>query len=289
MSDEKKFKSEFKPPVCTTQPWKNLIPVDQRDDVLRKIKEETVEIYGYSMDACTKRKACFTKTCIGRELPWKSPTAKPYLEKLKATHRIQNDELFIDNCSSCPIAKTCTSTCSQVNDFINRTSEPEMQFVYQENLESYNQEQVQASGERPKEQGLELPWDILTPAKARVIRKYLYEQKDFLLVAKELSLNNQAEAKYSYYSAINKLSEWAVMRKFYTENKNNLTNQQKQVIYEVYFNNKELTDLAKELNISIAAISQTIKRVVDKYIIKWPVFVKKENGKVIYNVPEIFK
>lgn len=289
MSNEKKFKFDHKPPACTTQPWKNLIPVDQRDDVLRKIKEETVEIYGYSMDACTKRKTCFTKTCGGRELPWKSPTAKPYLEKLKTTHKIQNDELYIDNCASCPIARTCTSTCSQVNDFINRASNPEMQFVYQENLESYNQEEVMSSGERPKETNLELPWDILTPAKARVIKKYLYEQKDFLLVAKELGLNNQSEAKYSYYSAINKLSEWAIMRKFISENASKLTETQRKILVDVYIHNKDLTSIAETANISVAAVSQTINRVVSKFSIKWPIFVKKEGNKVIYNVPEIFK
>lgn len=287
--NEKKFKQDNKPPACTTQPWKYLIPAEQRDDVLRKIKEETVEIYGYSMDSCTKRKTCFTKTCIGRELPWKSPTAKPYLEQLQKTHRIENNELHIDNCATCPIAKTCTSTCSQVNDFINRTSEPEMQFVYQENLESYNQEQVQASGERPKEQGLELPWDILTPAKARVIRKYLYEQKDFLLVAKELDLNNQAEAKYVFYSALTKLSEYGIVRKFLEENSEKLTEKQRLIMDEVYFKNKSLTEVAEQYTISVPAVTGMINRVVEKYSLKWPVFVRKEDQKVIYNVPEVLK
>lgn len=289
MSNEKKFKLDHKPPACTTQPWKNLIPIEQRDNILRKIKEETVEIYGYSMDSCTKRKTCFTKTCIGRELPWKSPTAKPYLEQLKTTHRIQNDELFIDNCSTCPIAKTCTSTCSQVNDFINRASDPQIQFVYQENLEAADETYTQSSGERPKEQGLELPWDILTPAKARVIRKYLYEHKDFLIVAKELDLNNQAEAKYVFYSALTKLSEYGIMRRFLEQNSEKLTEKQRLMMGEVYLKNKSLTEVAEQYNISVPAVTGMINRIVDKFSIKWPVFVRKEDQKVIYNVPEVLK
>ena len=285
------FKKQQRQKACTTRPWAYLIPIDIRIETLAQVKVECVQIYGHDFEECDKRKVCFTKTCMGRDLEWKSPTALPYLQRFAKIVGINEGDQYkiTTDCQKCPIYKTCTSTCSQVNDFINRSSDPQVQFVYQENLETSNEEYTQSKGERPKEQGLELPWDILTPAKARVIRKYLYEHKDFLIVAKELDLNNQAEAKYFYYSAINKLSEWAVMRKFYNENKNSLTNQQKQVIHEVYINNKDLTELAKELNVSVAAISQTLKRVVSKYAVKWPIFVKKEKGKIVYNVPEIFK
>lgn len=283
------FKKKHKPPACTTQPWKHLIPVDQQDEVLRKIKEETVEIYGYSMDSCTKRKTCFTKTCLGRELPFKSPTAAPYLEQLKLTHKMVNNELYIDNCSTCPIAKTCKSTCSQVNDFINRTSEPEMNLVYTGNLEALSPEIIVEGSDRPKQEDLELPWDILTPHKARVIKKYLYEQKDFLLVAKELDLNNQAEAKYVFYSALTKLSEYGTMRKFLEENLQKLTEKQQLVLDEVYLKNKSLTEVAEQYSISVPAVTGMINRVVEKFSIKWPVFVRKEDQKVIYNVPEVLK
>lgn len=287
--NEKKFKQQNKPAACTQAPWKFLIPIDQRDETMRKIREETITAYGYSMDECTKRKTCFTKSCMGRELPWKSETAKPYLEQLKQTHKVINDELYIDNCSGCPIAKTCSSPCYQVNDWINRSTEQETQFIYQENLENYNQEQVQSTGIRPKEQGLQLPWDILNTQKAKVIRKYLYEQKDFLMVAKELDLNNQAEAKYVFYSALTKLSEYAVMRKFLDDNLTKLTEKQQHILEQVYFQNKSLTEVAEDVNTSVAAITNIINRVVEKHKIAWPVFVKKEGTKVIYNVPEILK
>lgn len=289
MSNENKFKKTNKPAACTTPPWKNLIPLNKRDEVLRKIKEETIEHYGYSMDSCTKRKVCFTKTCLGRELPWKSPTAKPYLEQLQNTHRIQNEELYIDNCVSCPIAKSCSSPCSQVNDYMNRSNEPEMHFVYKENLEAVNEEELDSGVDKPKEGGLQLPWDILSPQKSKIIRKYLYEQKDFLAVARELDLNNQAEAKYVFYSALTKLSEYGIMRKFIDENREKLTEKQQLILDEIYFKNKSLTEVAEQYNISVPAVTGMINRVLEKYKLSWPVFVRKEDQKVIYNVPEVLK
>lgn len=290
MSNEKKFKQDNKPSACTAPPWKNLIPVDQRDDILRKIRQETIAEYGYSMDECTKRKTCFTKTCLGRELPWKSETAKPYLEQLKTTHKVVNDELFIDNCSTCPIAKTCTSACSQVNDFINRSYVQEMNFTLQDDVDVTNEEEVNPFAPvKEKEKDLKLPWDILTTQKARVIRKYLYEQKDFLAVARELDLNNQAEAKYVFYSALTKLSEYGTVRRFLEKNKDKLTEKQQLILNEIYFKNKSLTEVAEQYSISVPAVTLMVGRVVEKFNVHWPVFVRKEGHKVIYNVPEVLK
>lgn len=288
---ESEFKKEKRQKACTSRPWAFLVPKDIRNEILFKVKEECVEIYGRDFEACDKRKICFTKTCMGRELEWKSPTALPYLKEFaKLTGIKENDEYkVITNCQTCPIYKTCTSTCGQVNDWINRASEPETPFIYQENLENYNQEVAQSSGERPKEEGFELPWDILSSQKAKVIKKYLYEQKDFLAVAKELDLNNQAEAKYVFYSALTKLSEYGIMRKFLHENSDKLTEKQQLILDQIYFKNNSLTDVAESCNISVPAVTGMVTRVLDKYKLSWPVFVRKEGQKVIYNVPEILK
>ena len=88
MVDEKAFKRIHKPPACTKAPWEHLVTGPNKDNILRAIRQETIAIYGQSMDECPKRKVCFTKSCIGRPLPFKSPTAKPYLDQLKLTHNI---------------------------------------------------------------------------------------------------------------------------------------------------------------------------------------------------------
>lgn len=288
--NEKDFKKTFKLPVCTVAPWYSLLPKDEKDNLMRKIRQETIELYGHSMDECPKRKVCLTKTCIGRPLPWKSKTALPYLEKLKTTHNIQNDELFISNCDSCTISKTCKNSCYQINDYLNRGYNKEPELVIQENLENHTQV-ISIGGDFEVEnlKNQEIPWDCLTNTRQLVVKKYLYEGKDFLTIAKELDITNQARAKYEFYSALTRLSEFAVIRKFIDENENKLTSKQKRVLIMIYKTNLSLTQVASIENMSKQSIQQIMKRLINKFNIKWSVFVRKQKGKTIYNVPGVFK
>jgi len=290
--NESSFKKAFKPAACTTQPWKYLIPKDIREDTLHKIRQETLQAYGYSMDECTKRATCLTKACMGRELPWLSPTAKPYLEQLRATHTITNDELYLTGCEVCPIANLCKSPCYQVNDYLNRFKTKEPNLVYQENLENHTPT-ISYEYSRPTTLlNKDIPWDCLTDLKQQIVRKYLYEGKDFLTIAKELDLNNQSRVKYEFYSALNKLSEVGVMRDFLKENEEVLRNEninQFEILQEIYINNLSTVDLAEKRGISKQAVGQTLTRVLSKYKITFITFVKKVGNKVVYNVPEVFK
>jgi predicted DNA-binding protein YlxM (UPF0122 family) len=290
--NENSFKKKFKPAACTMQPWRYLIPKDIREDTLHKIRQETMQAYGYSMDECPKRTVCFTKDCIGRPLPWLSPTAKPYLEKLKLTHNIKDDEMFITGCEGCPIVKDCKSPCYQVNDYLNRFKTKEPNLVFQENLENHisiiEHEEVKPNIFTNKD----IPWDCLTTKKQELVRKYLYEGKDFLTIAKEMDLNNQARVRYEFYSALNRLSEYAIMREFLKENEEVLRNEssnQYDILKEIYINNLSIVDTAEKRGISKQAVGQTLTRVLTKYKISFTTFVKKVGKKVVYNVPEVFK
>lgn len=289
--DEKRFKRTFRPPACTMAPWYNLVPKDQRDSVMRAIRQETVEAYGYSMDQCPKRKTCLTKSCIGRPLPFKSETAKPYLEKLKQTHKVENEELYITNCDSCQLVTSCKNPCYQLNDFLNRSSTKEVELISQENLENHVIENITTNDNINNfmSTNTNIPWDCLTETRKLVIKKYLYESKDFYQIAKEMDLNNQARVKYEFYSALTRLSEFAVMRKFIMDNEKLLTQNQLDTLNAVYIDNISLTDIAKNWKVSKQAVQQSLTRVITKYNIKWSVFVSKQGNKIVYNVPELFK
>lgn len=288
--DEKTYKSSNKFAACTVAPWYNLIPKENREVVMRKIRQETLEAYGYSMDECPKRKTCLTKKCIGRPLPFKSETARPYLEKLRSTHKVENEELFISNCDECPIVKTCKNPCHQVNDFLNRGSNKEAELVSQQTLENHANHVINESSIRPQLiSATKIPWDCLTDIRAEVVKKYLYEGKDFYAISKEMDLNNQARVKYEFYSALTRLSEFAVMRKFLSDKKANLTQKQQIILSHLYEDNLTLTDVASILNTSKQAVQQLLTRLIKSHNIKWTVFVKKHKNKIIYNVPGMFK
>lgn len=287
--DDIDFKKKFKFPACTQVPWKNLIPREEREAVLRQVRQEVIDAYGHTLDECPKRKLCWTKNCMGRPLEWKSASALPYLKKFAAIVGIQEGEdYFVKDCGGCPIRTTCSSPCYQINDFINRDKVKEPQIYYKDSIDNLDSSETTLTDKTVDYfNTFSIPWDSLNKRKSDTVKKYLYEQRDFKYVADSLGLTNQAAAKYEFYSALNKLSEFGIMRRFLIANQEKLTENQKKILNEVYFNNTSLTNTAKKLNITKQAVSIAISRVIKLNKIKWHVFVKKSGNKVIYNLMEV--
>lgn len=288
MNNDKTWKLRNKPPACTRPPWRYLIPYKDRPEILRKIRQECVEIYGKSFDECSKRLDCVGKDCVGRPLPWKSPTARRYLEQLKKTHKIVNEELYIEGCETCPLVKTCKKPCLEVIDSSNKTKSREPKLIYKDFLDNLQRESVEDTDLRTLNTK-NIPWDILDDTKKEVIKKYVSENKDFKTIANQLGLTNQARVKYIFYSSLTKLSEYAIVREFIEENKFLITPKQLRVLNLIYKENKTKTEVAKELGLTKQSIGQILNRVFNKYNVKWKVFVKKKGTRVVYNTEEIVK
>ena len=104
-----------------------------------------------------------------------------------------------------------------------------------------------------------------------------------------MDLNNQSRVKYEFYSAINKLSEYAVVRKFLKEHSEKLTARQLQIFELVYKENMPFLKVAEKLNVTRQLVQQTITKVLKRYKVKWRKYVKKRDNKLLYAVPQLFK
>lgn len=293
---EFEFKKLNKMPSCSSPPWAAFIEPLKRPEILRIIRQECLDEYSFSFDECEKRLTCLKKTCLGRKLPWKSKTALPYLKELikHVPTQINKDsnelEMIVEtNCNVCPIFKTCKNPCNQVLDFIERDKAPEPIIDYKETTDNLEFEIEIFEPANLFVNGSNIPWDVLSIKKAEVIRKYLFEQRDFRSIAETLNLNNQARVKYEMYSAINKLSEYATVRNFLDTKENLLTPRQKEIFNLVYRQNLTFVKVAEKLGISKQSVQQTVSRILKKYKVKWKTYVKKRGNKILYQVPEIFK
>lgn len=296
MREELEFKKTSKISACTTPPWTQFIPPQKRPELLRIIRQEMIDAYGFAFDECEKRLICFKKQCLGRRLPWKSKTARPFLEEL-----IKNQETRLNpetnelemvvqtNCATCPIYKSCRSPCNQVLDFIEKDKKPEPFINYKTNVPDLKVEAQVIEPANFLANEKDIPWDILSDKKAEIIKKYVFEYRDYRYIAETLDLNNQARVKYEFYAALNKLSEFAVMRKFIQTHKHELTTRQLTILEQVYYGNKTFVETANTLKISKQSVQQTVARIVKKYKIKWKTYVKKQGKKILYQVPELFK
>jgi predicted DNA-binding protein YlxM (UPF0122 family) len=279
--DEKTTKKILKPAACTLPPWAIHIKSENKKEILLKIRQETLQKYGYSMDECPKRLVCLGSKCMGRELPWQSKTAKPYLEELKKTHNIVNGELFLNNCDTCVLASRCKSVCNQLQDYLvrDKTKQVDLYFtsdidrIVVENEPNYFNNLINLKN---------LPWDCLTVRRQNTVKKYIYQNKDFLTVANETGLYNQASAKYEFYAALTKLSKYAIMRQFIETKGYVLKESYRSILIEIYNKNKTLQQVAKEKNITKQAVQKKLKKILKMYKIKWPVFVTKVKGKTKY-------
>lgn len=289
MGKEKQWKYTNKPAVCTANPIEHLLPKDTRLAIINKIKQESMEIYGEDLlTQCNKRKICFTKKCLGRELPWKSPTALPYLLELAKSQKIENELLFIEtDCSLCPLVNSCGSPCGQIRDYLARDKTTGPQITSKSNYDKNEIKQVDM--ENNTKFSINIPWDSLSSRRREVIKLHLYQRHDFKYIADKLKLNNQARAKYEYYAALTTISEYATMREFLNNNSKKLTGKQKKVLELVYMDNRKLQDVADDIGVTKQAIQQMIARVIQKYNIKWPKFVKKQGTRVIYNIPSLLR
>jgi predicted DNA-binding protein YlxM (UPF0122 family) len=298
MKNNWNFKNTFKPSVCSMPPWQFLIPANQRLEILRIIRNECQDAYGQSLDECTKRLVCFKKTCLGRELPWKSKTARPYLEQLKLTHNMvlnpdTNElELVIDtSCSNCPIVKKCDSLCNQMVDFIARDKTIEPVLEYQDDMSNLNNIYTDFSPSNFLMTIENIPWDVLSPKKQEIVNKCVLEERDFRSVGKFLlgKENSQASIKLQLYSAMNKLSLYANVREFLKLNKDILTDRQYQVLWLVYMENNTMVEVAKEMKVSKQNIQQIISKVLKKHNIKGLKYVKTKNNQPQYINTSRFK
>jgi hypothetical protein len=291
--EELNFKKLFKSAACLSAPWLYKIPAAIRKETILKIKNELLDQGLEDLTAeCPNRFVCTKKnTCVGRKLPYASPTALPYLKQLEQTNKVVDEHFYVEGCSNCPIAQTCSKTCYMVNDYVQRHKTTEVFLNYRDNLEVINVLEIETildvMGE--KEENLEVPYDCLSEKNLEVLNSYLFLQRDFKSTAANCGLANGAAAKKMLYYSMNRLAEFANMRKFVAEGKGKLTFVQLKILELVYLENKSLTEVARIQGVTKQSIGQTIEKVIKNNNIKIPRFVRKKGTKMIYNVPLLFK
>ncbi len=172
---------------------------------------------------------------------------------------------------------------------MNRDKIAEPELVYRQTIDNIEVDNFSDTISRILGNNMKVPWDALNKTRKDVIKKYLYEQKNFLTIAHELGLTDQARARYEFYAGLTTLSEYGTFRTFIEEKGDSLTKLQKDVLLMVYKANLNTVQTAAVLETSKQAVQQVITRVIEKHGLKWTVFVKKEKNKLIYNVPELLK
>lgn len=285
----KTFKSKYRPAVCTTNIFKNVVTPTEADIVLEQIRQESIELYGKDLSAeCSKRKVCFGKECLGRELPVQSPTAQHYIKALSKTHTIKDGKLFITtNCQMCPISDKCANVCDQNVDYLQRDYIQSPDLQYQSNIDISPPTMIPDIKLTSNLDLANVPWDVLSSKQQQLVKSYLYQHQNFAVVARECKIKSISQCRYVFYSALNKLSETAAVRNLLESP--TVSDADKEILTWLYVNNWSMQECADRLNVSKQAVSARLKRILNRHHVKWHVFVRKVRNKVVYNTPMVLK
>lgn len=277
-----------KPAACTQPPWKAYLPNGKKGEILIKIRQETEQAYGQNYDSCPKRMVCIGKSCLGRPLPTKSKTFQKYFSEMKKNLNIVGEQLILENCDICKLRSDCTKPCQQINDYLNRGSKEKIDLVYKETVHNIAQEPQNREFNYGELNFKELPWDCVPELNKKVYDKLVLQRKGLQQVTDECGINNKSYTKKIYAQTLNKLAEYSIMREFLSK-KPKLTSKQLEILEKVYLQNKSLTKVSKEFNVSRQSVQEVVKRVKTKYNINIPKFYREIKGKPVYNIPEFLR
>ncbi len=260
--------------ACTSPPWQALIPFEERPDALRRIREECLSEYGYEFEECSKRLRCDKKQCIGRPLPWKSKTAKPYLDELSKTQKIVNEEMvIITDCQTCPIFKKCTSTCNQIDDYIDRKVKPEPVMYYRNDVSNST---IESEGSAFfKDISAPIHWHLISTLYKNALQDYIL--KDLNLNELAVKYNTDRATIKSYvYSAITTLSKYRAIAKSF--NSGIFRSDLQKTCIKQLLDSNTIKELAAQFNVTNSAIRLHIQNFTQDNKITWKKYVHREKG-----------
>jgi predicted DNA-binding protein YlxM (UPF0122 family)/Pyruvate/2-oxoacid:ferredoxin oxidoreductase delta subunit len=244
--------------LCTKSPTYKYLADNYKLYTL--LKDRSIKDFGENLFVkyCANREVC-GDVCIGRPIPM-YPEVMPMVQELNnvtvGTYKGQSVWLVkVSLCDGCPIKNFCTAMCPTVDDYFNRhESEYEVNEVNMVDIHSLREGELEEEiyridsigklkdpVERMKVLGC-LAWDVLSERQKYVVTQRLYTDTDFEHIAITLGVSRQAACKL-FGTGYQKLIEYSKARVDLTKNYD-------EVRYKYYVENKNIKNIAKELNIS---------------------------------------
>jgi hypothetical protein len=288
--NDQSFRKKFKPAVCLNDPVMNLISKDKYHEMLNIVRRSYRE-KGMTYDSsCPKRFTC-QGICQGRPIDHWISELKPYIKKI--SHLLAEDgNLYVKTCGTCPISKTCKSTCNQVSDYMIREKNSEdlsykvdTEFtnfdislstwvsdddfssgILKELIERYGSIQDAISN---------LPWDAVNNKRQRLVRAYTLESKDFAQCAKEIGYANGTVARNEFYCALTALSKYASVRYYMECNRDVISDFDYELLRLRYYDFLTLKEISERLNIKLGTIRSRIFRFIKRNKLKYSNYLNK--------------
>jgi hypothetical protein len=289
MSDTS-FKKKNKPAICTNDPILSLVPKDKFHEMLNLVRQRHRDA-GLEYDpSCPKRHNCVN--CTGRPIGYHFhiDELQPYIKKL--SHLIQKDGMiYLKSCNTCPIAKTCKSTCNQISDFMQRTKNTEdLTFKMEPAIISIdNAMSSWITDDSEPGTGVlsdlierygsiqncidQLPWGAISKKREKLIKLYVFEGQDFRKIAQELNFSNGSVAFNEFYRGLTVLSKYATVRYYIEQHRDEISDIEYELLQLRYYEFLSIAEIGKKLNLAIGTVRSKLFRFLKRSKTKYSRFV----------------
>lgn len=278
--NDTQFKKKNKPALCTLDPVMSAVPKDKFHEIQNIVKQKLRDA-GLDYDSsCPKRHTC-SGNCTGRPIYHQVDELKPYIDKIR--HLIAPDGMiYLSGCQTCPIVKTCKSTCNQVSDFMNRHSNKEDLIIKMEPVQVSTDYAISnwVSEDTESNPGIlaelierygsiqntieQLPWGAINDKRQRLIRMYVFEGKDFRASANELGYSNGNVARNEFYRALTVLSKYATVRYFIEQHRDEISDVEYELLQLRYYKFLSVMEISSETGLPIGTIRSKLFRFLKK-------------------------
>ena len=289
------FKKKNKPALCCVDPVMSAVPKDKFHEIQNIVRQKLRDA-GLDYDSgCPKRLTC-TGLCTGRPIYHQVDELKPYIDKIR--HLIAKDGMiYLSGCQTCPIVKTCKSTCNQVSDFMNRQSNKEDLTIKMEPVQVSTDYAISnwVSEDTESNPGIlaelierygsiqntieQLPWGAINDKRQRLIRMYVFEGKDFRASANELGYSNGNVARNEFYRSLTTLSKFATVRYFIEQHRDEISDFDYELLQLRYYKFLSVNEISGLLALPVGTIRSKLFRFLKKSKTKYSRFVVK--GKTV--------
>ncbi len=289
------FKKKHRPALCCEDPFLSIVPKNLIHEITnfarQRSRDKGLGDYDFG---CPKRFTC-DGNCTGRPVPNYIPELKPYIDKLK--HLVSPDGLmYVTKCGSCPIAKTCKTTCPQITDYMNRQSNREDitnksdPVLISTDYALGTWVSGQPDNEETKPGVLSelisrygsiqdaidnLPWEAINVRRKRLVRMYIFEGKDFRACAKEIGYSNGTVARNEFYRSLTTLSKFATVRYFIEQHRDDIPDFDYELLQLRYYKFLTVGEIAKQLTLPIGTVRSRLFRFISRSKLHYTKYVNK--------------
>jgi sigma-70-like protein len=120
-----------------------------------------------------------------------------------------------------------------------------------------------------------MPWEAINDKRAKLVKMYCFEGKDFRSCAQELGYSNGTVARNEFYRSLTTLSKFATVRYYIEEHRDEISDVDHELLQLRYYKFMTVSEISGQLGLPIGTVRSRLFRFINKSKLKYVKYVSK--------------